>query len=301
MARSLAVLVCLAALLAVPPAAAGAPLPGDETSTAIAASVGTTQYDSTDMTANPAVDPAACGEFEGFSNTMWFSYTATRSSATIVDVNSFVSPDGSTDYLAILFVYARHGSSLDLVGCNAYPATTNFVAQAGTTYLIMVGALGADDTGEPALSDHGGTFNLMISAIRGRVLTSRFHVSDTFVDPDLSDACGFDVTVSFDDRGADKTFFSSSGVHMVTGFINGETTFTAGGHTVKFTYADGFRDRLDGLFTIVGLPLKVWLDGKLLSVDSGQLVLDQNGNPVVDRGHHPVFYEGVDICALLAA
>ena len=125
MARSLAVLVCLAALLAVPPATAGAPLPGDETSTAIAASVGTTQYDSTDMTANPAVDPAACGEFEGFSNTMWFSYRATRSSATIVDVNSFVSPDGSTDYLAILFVYARHGSSLDLVGCNAYPATTN--------------------------------------------------------------------------------------------------------------------------------------------------------------------------------
>jgi hypothetical protein len=301
MARSLAVLVCLAALLALPPAAAGAPLPGDEPSTAIAASVGTAQYDSTDMTANPAVDPAACGEFEGFSNTMWFSYTPAKSGQTLADVFSFVSEDGSTDFLAIVFVFAQHGSSRDLVACSAYPATVSFRAEAGTAYLIMSGGLGADDTGEPALSDRGGTFDLTITAIRGRVLTNRFHASDTFVDPELSDACGFDVTVSFDDRGADKTFFSSTGVHMTTGFINGQTTFTGNGHVVKFTYANGFRDRLDGLFTIVGLPLKVWLDGKLLSVDSGQLVLDQDGNPVVDRGHHPVFYEGVDICGLLGA
>jgi hypothetical protein len=301
MGRVCAVLVLLAGLLLTAPAAA-AVLPGDEPSTAIPASVGTAQYDSTDMTANASVDPESCGEFEGFTNTMWFSYTPTRSGPTIVDVNSFVSPDGSTDYLAILFVFARHGSSLDLVGCNAYPATTFVPAQAGTTYLIMVGALGADDTGEPALSDHGGTFDLTILPVRGRVLTNRFHASDTFVDEGLSDACGFDVTVSFDDRGFDRTFFSSSGQRMFMFFVEGSTTFSsASGESLTFTYAQQFQDRLDGNVALFGIPIKVWMDGHLLTIDAGRLVLGPDGNLVFIAGPHPVFFEGVDICGLLAS
>jgi hypothetical protein len=300
MARLCAIFVLVVGLLGMPAAAAGA-LPGDEPSTAIEVSLGTTQYDSTAMTANPAVDPKACGRFEDFTNTMWFSYTPTRTAQTLFDVFSFVSPDGSTDFLAIVFVFAQHGSSLDLVACSAYPATVSFRAQAGTTYLIMSGGLGADDTGVPELSDRGGTFDLTIVTTHGRVLTDPFHASDTFVDSGLSDECGFQVTVSFDDRGVNKTFFSDSGVRMTTGFVNGETTFsTESGRTLMFTYASEFRDLKNGYYVQVGVPIKVWLDGKLVSVDSGRLVFDQDGNLVLEAGHHPVYFDGVDICGLLA-
>ena len=132
------------------PAAAIAAEPGDEPATAIPVSAGEAMYDSTEMTSNAAVDPASCGEFEGFSNTMWFSYTPAKSGLTIVDINSFVSEDGSTDFLAIAFVYrVASNGSLTLVGCSAYPATVVFRASAGTTYLIVSAALDAEDTGEP--------------------------------------------------------------------------------------------------------------------------------------------------------
>ena len=301
MARLCAILVLLAGLVAAPATAAGAQT-GDEPSTAIPVTLGTARYDSTTMTANGSVDPFACGDFEGFSNTMWFSYTPSRKGLTMADVNSFVSPDGSTDYLAIVFVFAQHGSALDLVGCGAYPATVFFPAEAGTTYLIMVGGLGADDTGDPALSDHGGTFDLTIAAIRGRVLTDRFHDVGSFVDDQLSSDCGFQVTVSFDDRGVSKTFFTASGVRMFTFFVVGSTTFsTVGGRALTFSYAQPFRDQLDGNVTILGLPIKVTLDGRLVTLDAGRLVIGPDGSVVFEAGPHPTFEEGVDICGLLAS
>ena len=303
MRRSLAVLAMLAVLLGLPATTAAA-LPGDEPSTAIPVSLGTTQYDSTDMTVNPTVDSHSCGIFEDFSNTMWFSYTPTTTAQTLFDTFSFVSPDGSTDFLAIEFVFEQHGSSLDFVACGGFPATVSIKARAGTTYLIMIGGMGADDVpgAPPELTDRGGTFDLTIMTTRGQLLTDRFHDSDTFVDDGLSSECGFQVTVSFDDRGVSKTFFSSSGLRMTTGFVNGMTTFsTEGGRVLSLTYANTFRDLGRTEFVQVGVPIKVRLDGKLISVDSGRLVFDQNFDLVVEQGHHPVFFEGIDICSLLAS
>jgi hypothetical protein len=290
--------VFVALLMAAIPVGVAAAVPGDEPSTAIAASVGTTQYDSTAMTESGA-DPTSCGEFEDFTNTMWFSWTATRSTLTMVDINSFVS-DGSTDFLAILFVYAQSNGQLTLVGCSAYPATLFFGASAGTTYLILSAALGADDTGEPELSDHGGTFDLTIQPIRGRVLIDRFHDANTFVDEGLSDECGTEVTVSFDDRGIAKTFVTTSGVRMFTFMIVGSTTFSTADASLTVTYAQPFRDTFDGNVTILGLPVKVVLNGQLVVLDAGRLVLGPDGI-VFEAGPHPVFESGVDISRLLTA
>ena len=96
--------VFAAALLLVtlgPPVMAA--LPGDEPSTAIAVSSGTSTFDSSAMTES-ASDPSTCGPFNGFWNTMWFAYAPAHPSVTKTDVNSFVSQDGSTDFLAIVFV-----------------------------------------------------------------------------------------------------------------------------------------------------------------------------------------------------
>jgi hypothetical protein len=296
-----AIVVAVMVLLLLPGAALAAG-PGDEPGDAITVSAGTNQFDSTSMTSNPAVDPASCREFEGFSNTMWFSYTPAKSGVTMVDINSFVSEDGSTDFLAIAFVYrVETNGSLTLVGCSAYPATVFFTASAGTTYLILSAALDADDTGEPALSGHGGTFDLTVTGIRGRVLTNRFHAADSFVDEFLSEDCGFEVTVSFDDRIIEKTFIGTDGVRMFTFFIVGSVTFsTADGSEVTFSYAQPFRDTLDGQFTVLGLPLKVVVDGEIFSLDVGRLVFDAEGNVVFDAGSHLFFNNEVDICGLLA-
>jgi hypothetical protein len=275
--------------------------PGDEPATAISVTPGVTRGDSTNMTSNAAVDPASCGEFEGFSNTMWFAYTAAKSGPTIVDVNSFVSEDGSTDFLAILFVYARAANgSLTLVGCSAYPATVTFAASAGTTYLILSAALDTEDTGEPALSDHGGTFDLTVTAVRGRVVSDRFHNADIFVDDFWSEQCGTEVTVSFDDRGMSKTFVTASSQRKFTFFIVGSTTYSDADSSVTLSYAQTFRDNLTGTNTIVGLPLKVVVDGKVYSLDRGRIVFDYDGNILFEAGSHEFFNQGIDICALLA-
>jgi hypothetical protein len=298
----LALTLCALAIGVLGPVAVAAADPGDEPATAIPVTTGVTHADSTNMTSNAEHDPASCGEFEGFSNSMWFAYTATRSGPTIVDVNSFVSEDGSTDFLAILFVYARAADgTLTLVGCSAYPATVTFGATKGTTYVILSAALDAEDTGEPELSDHGGTFDLAITAVRGRVVSDRFHNADTFVDEFLTDECGTDVTVSFDDRGMSKTFVTLSGQRMFTFFLVGSTTFRDADSSVTLSYAQTFRDNQTGANTIVGLPQKVVVDGNVYSLDVGRLVFDYEGNITFDAGSHESFNVGVDICALLAS
>jgi hypothetical protein len=162
-------------------------------------------------------------------------------------------------------------------------------------------ALDAEDTGEPELSDHGGTFNLAVIPVRGRVLTSRDHSEDSFVDEGLSEECGTEVTVSFDDRVMEKTFVTADGIRLFTFFIVGSTTFsTADGSEVTVQYAQSFRDTLDGTFTVLGLPLKVIVDGEVVSLDVGRLVFDEEGNIVFDAGSHQFFNQDVDICGLLA-
>ena len=283
------------------PIGAAAVVQGDEPSTAITATVGVNSGDSTSMTSNAATDPASCGDFEGFSNTMWFAYTAAKSGITVADLNSFVSEDGSTDFLAILFVYAKGANgSLTLVGCSAYPATVVFNASAGTTYLLLSAALDAEDTGEPDLSGHGGTFDLTITPIKGRVISDRFHDADTFVDEFWTDECGTEVTVSFDDRVTVKNFLSSSGQRMFTFFIVGSTTFSDADSSVTLSYAQSYRDNLVGKQTIVGLPLKIVVNGEIYSLDVGRLAFDYDGNVLFDAGSHEFFNQPVDICGLLA-
>lgn len=287
-----------AVLLAALPASVAAAEPGDEPSTAITALIGTTQGDSTAMTES-SNDPTSCGEFEDFTNSMWFSWTAPRSATTVVDINSFVS-DGSSDFLAILFVYADTNGQLSLVGCSAFPATVTFQASAGTKYVILSAALGDDDTGEPELSDHGGTFDLSIQQVRGRIITDRFHRVDTFVDEFWSDQCGVEVTTSLDNRVMSKTFFTSTGMRMITFMIVGSTTLSTADASVTFTYAQPFHDTLDGRVTILGLPQKVWVDGKMVILDAGKLVIGPDGVEFV-AGPHPQFETDIDICGLLGA
>jgi hypothetical protein len=295
----------LIAVLAVGVTPALAAVPGDEPSTALPASVGTAQYDSTDMTESVA-DPTSCPDPEfggGFTNTMWFSYAPDRDALTMIDVNSFVSSDGSTDYLAGLFVYAQTDGGLDLLACNAFPATVFIPAESGTTYLIMVGGLtaaGFPDE-DPEFLDRGGTFDLTIEPIRGRILRDHFHEADTFVDPFLTEECGDgDVTVSFNDRGTAKTFFTSTGPRAFTFQIGGSTTFQMdGGPIVKATYHETFHDYFDGTALEVGVPVKVVVDGKLFLLDAGKLVYGPDGELTFEAGPHPIFHEGFDLCALL--
>jgi hypothetical protein len=301
-----ALVLAVAVLFAAPATAVLGAEPGDEPATAIPAAVGTIQYDSTAMTSS-AADPNSCPdpEFAGpFSNTMWFSYTPTRDALTLADVNSFVSPDGSTDFLAIVFVYAQTDTGLDLVACSAFPATVFFPAEAGTTYLIMVGGLSATalPDEDPALLDRGGTFDLTITPIRGRILLDHFHDVNTFVDEGLTAECGDgDVTVSFDDHATTKTFFDASGPRAFTFQISGWTTFQMGdGPVVKISYHQTFYDYFDGTVAQIGIPIKVSVDGKLLILDAGKVVFGPDGEVIFEAGPHPILHEGFDLCALLA-
>jgi hypothetical protein len=281
-------------------------VPGDEPATAIGAGVGTAQYDSTPMTES-AADPAACPdpEFPGpFSNTMWFSYTPARDALTTIDVNSFVSSDGSTDFLAIVFVYAQTGGGLELVACSAFPATVTIPADAGTTFLIMVGGLSASAVPDedPGLLDRGGTFDLTIQPIRGRILRDHFHDTDTFVDEGLTEECGDgDVVVSFDDHGTATTFFDASGPVAFTFQISGWTTFQMGdGPLVKLSYHQTFHDYFDGTVSNIGVPVKVTVDGQQFILDAGKVVFGPDGEILFEAGPHPELHQGLDLCALMA-
>jgi hypothetical protein len=303
LARGLVAAVSALAMIALLLPTALAAIQGDEPETAIPASVGTTQYDSTAMTES-AADPSACPDpdFPGlFAATMWFSYAPARDAFTVIDVNSFVS-DGSTDYLAILFVFAQTGSGLDLVACSAYPAQVSIPAEAGTTYLIMVGGLTSTPfPDDPALLGHGGTFDLTITPVRGRILRDHFHDSDTFVDEGLTEECGDgDVVVSFDDRGGSKTFFDATGPRAFTFHISGKTTIQMGdGPIVTVSYHQTFFDYFDGTVANIGIPVKVSVDGQTFLIDAGKVVFGPDG-VLFQAGPHPILENGYDLCALLA-
>jgi hypothetical protein len=289
----------LIALVVLAIASVGAPVsaaePGDDPATAIPVVAGVGTYDSSAM-GTSAADPAACDPFPGpLSATMWFTYTAARDALTTVDVNSFVSADGSTDFLAVVFVYRVNGGPPELVGCSAYPATVVFGADGGATYQIMVAGLSAEATGEPELSDRGGTFDLSIAALRGRVQRDHFRSSETFVEEFL---CSEPITISWKDNASFKTFYDRSGPRAATVFYSGWTSFARdGGSTLTLRYAQTFRETFDGTATIVGLAQDVWLDGKRVVKDVGRLVFDlETGSVIFEAGDHPQWYEGLDIC-----
>lgn len=299
MRRAIALFILASSILAVGAAPVLAVVAGDEPATAIAVGPGTATYDSSAMSENSAVDPATCGDLPGaLSNTMWFRYAPTRDAMTIVDVNSFVSEDGTTDFLAGVAVYRVQGSTHTLITCAAYPATIFLPAKGGATYLILVAGLNAEATGEPELSDRGGTFDLTIQPIKGRVLRDHFHDAGSFVD---EESCSEPMTVSWDDNGTFKTFLDASGARRYTTFFQGATTFAVdGGATLVIKYAQTFTDRLDGTGVITGLAQDVWLDGQRVVKDVGRLVFDfETGEVLFDAGRHPQWYEGLDICAEL--
>jgi hypothetical protein len=307
MKRLSLVLVLAGLVLSTAPVAAQ--VAGDDPTTAIPVALGTQTYDSSAMTAKVPPDPTTCGDaFPGpFSNTMWFSYTATRQDRLVIaDVNSFVSPDDPTkDFLAIVFVYAvGPGGELTLVGCSAYPATVTFPAEAGTTYLIMVGGLSAEVTGEPELSDKGGTFELTLRALRGLVDRDHFRATDTFQDEELNDDCGFPVEISFNDNVTVKTFFSADGTpRMFTDHVSGVTTFMNldTGTKVTLKYARLLVDRFDGTIAVIGMPIRVSVGHEIVVMDVGKLVINgETGEVIFEGGHHPTFFDGFDLCGLLA-
>jgi hypothetical protein len=180
----------------------------------------------------------------------------------------------------------------------------NLPAEAHTTYLIMVAGLSStavDD--DPALLDHGGTFDLTIQPIRGRILRDHFHATDTFVDERLTEECGGgDVVVSYDDHGDSKTFFDATGPRVFTFHISGRTTYRMGdGPVVTVTYHQTFWDYLDGTSANIGMPVKVTVDGgRPLQLDAGKVVFDADGNITFEAGPHPQLHNGTDLCALLA-
>jgi hypothetical protein len=300
MSRQLLAAVVALLLLVVGAPAALAGEPGDDPGAAIDVSAGVSTWDSTDMTQGPD-DPDSCKDFPGpeFA-TMWFRYEPSRKGPTIVDVNSFVSEDGTTDYLAGVFVFRDDGGTLTQIDCSAFPASVFLTAQAGATYLIMVSGLSTEATEDPDLSDRGGTFDLSITAVKGRVLSDHFHDAGESLD---EEGCpGGPILVSWDDNGNFKTFFGTTGPRRFTTFFQGSTTFTDVGDGQRLTlkYAQTFTDRLDGSGVITGLAQDVWLDGKRVVKDVGRLVFDvETGEVTFDAGRHPQWYEGLDICAEL--
>ena len=97
-----------------------------------------------------------------------------------------------------------------------------------------------------------------------------------------------------------KTFVTASGLRMFTFFLVGSTTFSDADSSVTLSYAQPFRDNLTGENTVLGLALKIVVDGRVYSLDVGRLVFDYDGNILFDAGSHSFFNESVDICGLLA-
>jgi hypothetical protein len=231
---------------------------------------------------------------------MWFRYVPTKDALTIVDVNSFVSSDGSTDFLAVVFVYRDDGGTLTLIGCGAYPATVYLPAEAGATYLIMVAGLSTAATGDPGLSDRGGTFDLTITPLRGRVQRNHYQAAGSFIE---EEACAVPVTIAFDDKINEKTFFDSTGPRMFTYHLVGSSRFTTeAGASLTIRYAQTFSDYFDGTASIVGLAQVVIVDGHRIVADHGRLVFDINTGAVIfEAGGHPQWFQPADICGLLGA
>ena len=131
--RALASLAALTALVAslLGAAPVAAVDPGDEVVNAVPITTfGVPQdYDTSSATSNDA-DPTSCESqtsesFDGpFTHSFWHTFTPSSSGELFVDVNSF--PDDAPGFLAILFVFTDDGQGgLDLVACNAFPATVD--------------------------------------------------------------------------------------------------------------------------------------------------------------------------------
>jgi hypothetical protein len=106
--------------------------------------------------------------------------------------------------------------------------------------------------------------------------------------------------VSFSDRVTVKTFFSASEPREFVVHDIGWITFSGGGVTLRDTFAQTFRDTLDGSAQLVGLANRLTLDGGgTFLFDAGKVVFGPDGDVTFEAGPHPTFDEGFDICAAL--
>ena len=292
----------LIAVLAVGVTPALAALPSDEPSTALAASRWgpRVRLDRHDRERRSHLPPGP-GIRRGIYQHDVVLVRAGSRWVTMIDANSFVSSDGSTDYLAGLFVYAQTDGGLDPVACNGFPATVFIPAESGTTYLIMVGGLTAagfpDD--DPGLLDRGGTFDLTIEPIRAdpsRPLPRCRHIRRSVPDRGMRRRRRHRVVQR---RGTAKTFFTATGPRAFTFQISTDDV------------PDGWwSDRQGQLppdlprllrWDCVGnqRSIKVVVDGGAPPSRRRQARLRTGRGAGLEAGPHPIFHEGFDLCALL--
>jgi hypothetical protein len=129
-----------------------------------------------------------------------------------------------------------------------------------------------------------------------------FTFTDVNVDPGLSATCGFTVTETDTTAGRFEVFFDSTGTPVrveveehYTGF------FSASGLTVDTAGATLSIFDLNGGETDAGINIRVSLPGgRILYIDRGRLVFDDDGNLVSEAGPHPSLHGDIDgLCAAL--
>src|SRR3954453_15656135 len=186
--------------------AAGSPPANDAVSQATPLALDTpVDFDSRDAT-SAATDPTDCNGSHGswpgpYSASVWFSYTA--KSAGRLNLSAPTTQGRPTDFLAISFVYEKTSTGLQLLDCAAFGNDATWSTKAGVTYLIMEAGLPTADTGDPDLSDRGGTGTMGVSRTANAAhyaWTDRFTYSN----------CGFPVEVA---AHGDGTFRLRPGRH----------------------------------------------------------------------------------------
>ncbi len=127
-------------------------------------------------------------------------------------------------------------------------------------------------------------------------VTERFTFDETFVDPDLSAACGVQITSRF--TGHSKVrFFENRGGRLIENFtLNTVYTLTAGDNTyvLRDVGSDHIMVAPDGTATIS-------LAGQLPLDFTGMLRIDLTTGDVVHEPQHLTSGELAQLCAVLAA
>jgi len=194
-------------VLAAAPVSAASPPANDLVANAQALTLNVpVDFDSTNATMS-AGDPTDCNGSHGpwagpYYASVWFSYKATNRDK-YLSVWAPTTQGRADDYLAITFVYAVSGNTMQLVDCTAFGNDVRWAATAGTTYVIMEAGLSSAATDYPPLSDRGGRGTIVVTSSSTSMRFSgmdRFHYED----------CGVPVDVTATDE---HTFSLKSGRH----------------------------------------------------------------------------------------
>lgn len=122
-----------------------------------------------------------------------------------------------------------------------------------------------------------------------------------FVDPDLSAACGFDVTIEGAEHFKVTLFFDKDGLPThITVHVRGSAHLSSAGGEAWDRWAFSVvEDIAEGTATFNGNVFNVHAgSGGVLVNDSGQVIF--NGELIVHGPHQALFGEADDLCAALA-